>query len=83
MYNADSSAMAKCLSKGLRDFELIFTLCISQQLLAHFKSVTIALQGVGVDIVKGFSMIQTVRDTLQNVSCTGYDLSPTCMNTRI
>ena len=45
--------------------KLIMSLCVSRQLLAHFKSVTIALQGVGVDIVSGFSMIKTVKDTLQ------------------
>ena len=34
-------------------FKLVMSLCVSRQLLAHFKSVTIALQGVGVDIVSG------------------------------
>ena len=44
--------------------------------MEHFKSVTIALQGVGVDVVSSFSMIKTVKDTLQNVSYIGYDLHP-------
>lgn len=64
--------MARCLSSGLRDFSLIVALCVSRKLLSHMKSVTIALQGVGVDIVTGFSMIKMVKDTLQNVSYTGY-----------
>ena len=42
----------------------------------HTLSVKIALQGVGVDIVSGFSMINTVKDTLQNVSYVGYDSHP-------
>ena len=71
-YNAESSANARCLSMSLSDFQLIFSLCVSRQLPVHFKSVTIALQGVGIDIVKGFSMIKTVSNTLQNVSSTGY-----------
>ena len=75
-YNAKSRANARCLSNGLCVFKLIMLLCVSRQLLAHFKSVTIALQGVGVDIVSVFSMIKTVKDTLQNVSHVGYDLHP-------
>ena len=75
-YNAKSRANARCLSKGLCDFKLIMSLCVSRQLLAHFKSVTIALQGVGGDIVSGFSMTKTVKDTLQNVSYVGYDSHP-------
>ena len=63
--------------KGLVcNLKLIMSLCVSRQLLAHFKSVRIALQGVGVDIVSGFSMIKTVKDILQNGSYIGYDLHP-------
>ena len=44
------------------------SLCVSRHLLLHFKSVTIALQGVDVDIVTEYSMIKTIKDTLKNVS---------------
>ena len=36
--------------------------------MSHLKNVTNALQGVVVDIVTGYKMIQTVKDTLQVVS---------------
>ena len=35
--------------------------------MLHFKNVTVAMQGVDVDIVTGFNMIKTVKETLQNV----------------
>ena len=39
--------------------------------MLHFKHVTVALQGVDIDIVTGFKMITTVKNTLQNVSFIG------------
>ena len=39
--------------------------------MLHFKNVTVAMQGVDVDIVTGFNMIKTVKETLQNVSLFG------------
>ena len=35
---------------------------------APFESVTVALQGLDADIVTGFFMVKTIKDTLQNVS---------------
>ena len=69
--NPESSTGALCLIHALTDFELMVSLCLSGHLLLHFKSVTIALQGVDVDIVTGYSMIKTIKDTLKNVS---YDM---------
>ena len=37
--------------------------------MAHFKSITVSLQSADLDIVTGFNMIKTVKETLQNVSC--------------
>ena len=68
MVNPESSTTARCLTHALVDFELMISLCVSRHLLLHLKMVTIALQGVDIDIVTGYSMIKTVRDTLQNVS---------------
>ena len=70
-YSIESSSSARCLVHGLSDFELIVSLCVSRQLLSHFKSVTVSLQGVGVDVITGFAMIKTVKETLQNVSFVG------------
>ena len=71
IYNAESSATALCLLQTLNDFELIVSLSVSRQLMLHFKHVTVALQGVDIDIVTGFKMITTVKNTLQNVSFIG------------
>ena len=68
MVNPESSTTAQCFIHALVDFELMISLCVSRHLLLHLKMVTIALQGVDIDIVSGYSMIKTVRDTLQNVS---------------
>ena len=65
-HNAETTATANCLLRGLSDFELIVSLSVSQQLMRHFKYVTVALQGVDIEIVTGYEMIKT--DTLQNVS---------------
>ena len=67
LYNPKSSSIAICLLNALREFELTLSLHVSRQLLFHFKSVTVALQGVDVDIVNGFFMIKTVKETLENV----------------
>ena len=67
-FNPESSAGAKCLLHALGEFELIIALCITRHLMTHLKNVTITLQGVDVDIVTGYKMIQTVKDTLQVVS---------------
>ena len=56
---------------ALCEFELIVALSVSCQLMLHFKNVTVAMQGVDVDIVTGFNMIKTVKETLQNVSLFG------------
>ena len=63
--NPESSTGARCLIHALTDFELMVSLCVSRHLLLHFKSVTIALQGVDVDIVTGYSVIKTIKDTLK------------------
>ena len=60
--------MARCLYHSLTEFELIISLCVSRHLMAHFKNVTLSLQSVDLDIVTGFNMIKTVKETLQNVS---------------
>ena len=70
-YNHESTSTARCLAHGLSDFELIVSLCVSRHVLSHFKSVTVSLQGVGIDIITGFRMIKTVKETLQNVSFIG------------
>ena len=67
----ESSATALRLLWALNDFKLIVSLSVSQQLMLHFKHVTVALQGVDIDIVTGFKMITTVKNTLQNVSFIG------------
>ena len=67
-YNHESTSTARCLAHGLSDFELIVSLCVSRHVLSHFKSVTVSLQGVGIDVITGFRMIKTVKETLQNVS---------------
>ena len=61
--------MARCLYHSLTEFELIISLCVSRHLMAHFKSLTVSLQSADLDIVTGFNMIKTVKETLQNVSC--------------
>ena len=66
MYNADSSASARCLLHSLRDFELIIYLCVCRHLMFNFKRVTVALLGVESDKVNGFFIIKTMKDTLQN-----------------
>lgn len=70
-YNHESTSTARCLAHGLSDFELIVSLCVSRHVLSHFKSVTVSLQGVGIDVITGFRMIKTVKETLQNVSFIG------------
>ena len=60
-YNNESTSMARCLAHGLSDFELIVSLCVSRHLLSHFKSVTVSLQGVGIDVITGFRMIKPVK----------------------
>ena len=67
-FNAESSAAARFFLHALKEFKLIVSLCVSRQLLLHFKSVTAALQGVDVDTVTGFFIVKTISDTLQNVS---------------
>ena len=67
-FNPENSTGAKCLLHALGEFELISALCVTRHLMTHFKNVTIALQGVDVDIVTGYNMIQTVKDTFQVVS---------------
>ena len=67
-FNPVSSTGAKCLLHVLGEFELIIALCVTRHLMTHFKNVTVAPQGVDVDIVTGYKMIQTVKDTLQVVS---------------
>ena len=66
--NPESSSTAKCLHHALTEFELMVSLCVSQHLLLHFKHVTTALQGHDIDIVTGYSMIKTIRETLSSVS---------------
>ena len=61
IYNAESSATALCLLRALNDFELIVSLSVSRQLMLHFKHVTVALQGVDIDIVTGYKMMTTVK----------------------
>ena len=70
-YNHESTSTARCLAHGLSDFELIVSLCVSRHVLSHFKSVTVSLQGVGIDVITGFRMVKTVKETLQNVSFIG------------
>ena len=70
-YNHESTSTARRLAHGLSDFELIVSLCVSRHVLSHFKSVTVSLQGVGIDVITGFRMIKTVKETLQNVSFIG------------
>ena len=70
-YSHESTSTARCLAHGLSDFELIVSLCVSRHVLSHFKSVTVSLQGVGIDVITGFRMIKTVKETLQNVSFIG------------
>ena len=80
-YNHESTSTARCLAHGLSDFELIVSLCVSRHVNSHFKSVTVSLQGVGIDVITGFRMIKTVKETLQNVSFIGCMLcsTQTCM----
>ena len=56
---------AKCIIHALGEFELIIALCVTRHLMIHLKNVTTALQGVDMDIVTGYKMIQTIKDTLQ------------------
>ena len=67
-FNPESSTAAKSLCLALGEFELIITLCIARHLMKHLKNVTIALQGVEVDVVTCYKMVQTIKDTLQAVS---------------
>ena len=71
LHNAECNSTARCLLRALCEFELIVALSVSCQLMLHFKNVTVAMQGVDVDIVTGFNMIKTVKETLQNVSLFG------------
>ena len=71
LHNAESNSAARYLLRALCEFELIVALSVSRQLMLHFKNVTVAMQGVDVDIVTGFNMIKTVKETLQNVSLFG------------
>ena len=66
-FDPESSSGAKCLLHALGEFGLIIALCVTRHLMTHFKNVTIALQGVDVDIVTGYKMFQTIKDTLQVV----------------
>ena len=49
------------------------SLCVSKHLLLHFKHDTTALQGYDVDIVTGYTVIKTVKETLSNVSWIQFD----------
>ena len=71
LHNDGSNSTARCLLQALCEFEQIVALSVSHQLMLHFKNVTVAMQGVDVDIVTGFNMIKTVKETLQNVSLFG------------
>ena len=66
-FKPESHTGAKCLLHGLGEFELIIALCIKRHLMTHFKNIMIDLQGVDVDIVTGYKMTQTVKDTPQVV----------------
>ena len=66
-FNPESSTGAKCLLHSLGEFELIIALCVTRHLMKHFKDVTIALQVLEVDIIMGYKMVQTVKDTFQVV----------------
>ena len=57
-FNPESSIGAKCLLHALGEFELIIALCVTRHLMTHFKNVTIALQGVDVDIVTGYKILK-------------------------
>ena len=48
----------------------MISLCVSRNLLLHFKHAITALQLHDVDIVTGCSMIKTIKETLSNVSQT-------------
>jgi hypothetical protein len=67
-FNPESSSGARCFMHSMAQFEFIVTLCTVKNLMAHFKNVTVALQGVEVDVIQGFKMIQTISTTLQTVS---------------
>ena len=71
--NADSSCGAECLLYTLTEYGLMVSLCVSRHLLLHFKNVTIAIQGHDVDIVPGYTMIKTVKETLSNVNWIQFD----------
>ena len=64
-FNPEISTGARFLLHALGQFELIIGLCLTRYLRTHFKNVTIALQGVDMDIVTWYKMILTVKDTLQ------------------
>ena len=63
-FNPESSTGAKCLLHALGEFELMIT----RHLMTHFKNITTALQGVDVDFIAGYKIIQNVKDILQVVS---------------
>ena len=67
-FNPESSTAVKCLLLALGEFELIITLCVARHLMKHFKNVTIAPQAVDIDVITGYKMVQTIKDTLQAVS---------------
>ena len=66
-FNPENSTGVKCLLHALGEFELIIALGVTKHLMTHFKNVTIALQGVEVDIVTGYKINQMIKDTLQVV----------------
>ena len=52
-FNPESNTGAECLLHALGEFELIIALCVTRHLMTQFKNVTIAPQGVNMDIVTG------------------------------
>lgn len=66
-WNHDTVAGAHSLYLGKTDFVFIIALVSTKNVMAYSKTLTIGLQGQGIDIVKAYKHINVVTKCLQDV----------------
>lgn len=65
--NRDTVADARSLYLGMTDFEFIMALVITKNVMAYTKTLTIGLQGRGMDVVNAYEHVAVVTKCLKDV----------------
>lgn len=65
-WNRDTVADARSLYLGITDFEFVITLVSTKNVMAYSKTLTVGLQGRGIDIVRAYE-VNVVTECLQDV----------------